>query len=556
MSLKGGTAIRKLWAGNAGRLSADLDFAGLDEQARDNEYACGVMTRLDPIIALTGSQRALLAEADARDPDGVLRVSGQLTLDQLSGADTFVNARTLLAALDEAPVRATKERGNFELPVVARMLGELRFDAEKQQWLRHVSRRPTEDDVPGLHTLRVVLGLAGLLKKRSGHFSVTQRGRRLLSPDRAADLYELLLRTYFGRFNIFYPCGHREDPHLQRHIVLALWTVRRVAEHQVPTARIAALMPRNDALWSAQYGPGERYPGEYEGAVTSVLLKPLRGFGLLDGGVRTGSLLSGTREPWRATPLFDAAISFDLGDGGAAAKDASDGAAGSVAAVPGGRGHLRLVSNRPEGGPVAGPGSSVPSVARLRITLRHVEPAVWRRLEVPADSTFETLHRYLNTAMGWLDYHLHDFNIGQRRIAAGDADWESEWPCEDESGVVLGDVLAEGARAFVYRYDFGDDWEHLVEVEHVGPAEPHMFTPRCIEAVGACPPEDCGGVPGYLGLLEALADPEHPDRADLLEWLGGPFDPARVDIDGINRLLHLAATGELRQDDLDYFSEE
>jgi predicted nucleotidyltransferase component of viral defense system len=35
IALKGGTAIRKLWAGNAGRFSTDLDFAGLDDAAAD-----------------------------------------------------------------------------------------------------------------------------------------------------------------------------------------------------------------------------------------------------------------------------------------------------------------------------------------------------------------------------------------------------------------------------------------------------------------------------------------------------------------------------------------
>jgi hypothetical protein len=193
---------------------------------------------------------------------------------------------------------------------------------------------------------------------------------------------------------------------------------------------------------------------------------------------------------------------------------------------------------------------------RLLVTLRHVEPAVWRRLEVPAGVTFEQLHRYLIAAMGWLDYHLHDFHIGERRIAAADEEWESDLSCDDEEGVVLGDVLAEGVRTFIYRYDFGDDWEHVVEVEHVGPAEPDVFTPRCLQAVGACPPEDCGGAPGYLRLLDALADPDDPGRAELLEWLGGPFDPTRVDVEGIDRLLRLAATGELRPDDLEYFSEE
>lgn len=534
------------------------------------------MTRLDPIIALTGDQRALLAGADPRDPHGVLRVSGRLTLEQLSGADTFVNARTLLAALDEGPVRATKELGNLELRFVARMLDELRFDREARVALRYVSRRPREDDVRDLHVLRVVLGLAGLLKKRSGHYSVTQRGRRLLSPDKAAELYELLLRTYFGKFNIFYARGGREDPLVQRHIVWAIWIVQRLAEHPVSSSRIAELVPRSEVVWNPRDEVGPRYvpdPGE---TLSYVLLEPMRGFGLLSGGERPEPFFTRPRTPWQATPLFAEAISFDLGDAdGAGAGGAMPGAfaAPEAHAAPtapasdapaaaaegsGGRRHLQLVPEPPSGGHADSPDPSVtvPSVARLRITLRHVEPAVWRRLEVPTDSTFEGLHRYLNTAMGWLDYHLHDFHVGQRRIAASDADWESEWPCDDENEVVLADVLAEGVRTFIYRYDFGDGWEHLVEVEHVGPADPHVFTPRCLEAAGACPPEDCGGAPGYLRLLEALADPQDPDAAELLEWLGGPFDPSRVDLEGIDRLLHLAATGELRRDDVEYFSDE
>lgn len=522
-----------------------------------------LVMRLDPIIALTGGQRVRLAGADVRDAAGVLRVSPALTLDQLAGAPMLVNARTLLAALAEAPVRATKELGNLELRFVARMLDELQFDSERREMLRYVSRRPHEDDVPELHVLRVVLGLAGLIKKRNGRFSITRRGGLLLAPERAAELYELLLRTYFGKFNIFYVYGGREDPLLQRHIVLALWTIRRLAEHPVSGARIAALMPRNLVLWDPRFGPGQLYPRELEGIVSYVLLRPLRGFGLLQGGEETGPFLARERAPWQVAPLFDEAISFELGE------------AGDDAAPVAGRQdrHLHLVTDaRGDAPPAGGAGSAVrggaartrthrsgdvaPSVVRLRITLQGVEPAVWRRLEVPADSTFESLHRYLNIAMGWLDYHLHAFEVGRRRIAAPDPDWESEWPHEDESRVTLGDVLARGARAFVYRYDFGDDWEHLVEVEHVGPPEPDVFYPRCLEAVGACPPEDCGGVPGYLDLREALQDPQDPEHAELLEWLGGPFDPDRVDVEGIDRLLRLATTGELRPDDLDYFAAE
>jgi hypothetical protein len=519
------------------------------------------MTHLDPMIALSGSRRAALFAADVRDPQGVLRVSEGLTLEQLSGADFLVNARTLLSALGEALVRATKELGNLELRFVARMLDELRFDAEKLRMMRYMSKRPTEDDVPDLNTLRVVLGLAGLLKKRSGRFSLTQRGHRLLQPGRAAELYELLLRTYFGKFNMFYVYGVREDPVVQRYVVAALWIVRRLAEQPVSSSRIAEFVPRSDVIVSPRDELYERYAPDPGEVLSHVLLAPLRGFGLLSGGERVELFVSRERHPWQVTPLFDEAISFEFG-AGADVADADAGApapAAGAGAAPGRR-HLRLVPDPPEGEPASAPVveavPAAPSVARLRVTLRHVQPAVWRRLEVPAGSTFEQLHRYLIAAMGWLDYHLHDFHIGERRIAAYDEEWQSDWPCEDEEGVALGDVLAGGVRTFIYRYDFGDDWEHVVEVEHVGPAEPDVFTPRCLEAAGACPPEDCGGAPGYLRLLDAIADPEDPERAELLEWLGGPFDPTHVDVEGINRLLHLAATGEFRPDDLEYFSRE
>jgi hypothetical protein len=49
----------------------------------------------------------------------------------------------------------------------------------------------------------------------------------------------------------------------------------------------------------------------------------------------------------------------------------------------------------------------------------------------------------------------------------------------------------------------------------------------------ACPPEDCGGTPGYTELIDTLADPDHPGHQDMLRWLGIEkgidFDPARFD---------------------------
>jgi hypothetical protein len=84
-----------------------------------------------------------------------------------------------------------------------------------------------------------------------------------------------------------------------------------------------------------------------------------------------------------------------------------------------------------------------------------------------------------------------------------------------------------------YLYVVGDDREHQVSVETVTAADPDFRYPRRTGGQGACPPEDCGGLPGYRRLRDMLADPPTPEREELLERLGPPgpadFDPARSD---------------------------
>ena len=58
--------------------------------------------------------------------------------------------------------------------------------------------------------------------------------------------------------------------------------------------------------------------------------------------------------------------------------------------------------------------------------------------------------------------------------------------------------------------------------------------PVCIKGKRACPPEDCGGIWGYEDLLEAISNPNHPEHEDMLEWLGGEFDPEEFDLEVIN----------------------
>ncbi|MFP5369148.1 MAG: plasmid pRiA4b ORF-3 family protein, partial [Actinomycetes bacterium] len=78
-------------------------------------------------------------------------------------------------------------------------------------------------------------------------------------------------------------------------------------------------------------------------------------------------------------------------------------------------------------------------------------------------------------------------------------------------------------------------WEHDVRVESHRTAE----APTCLDGARACPPEDCGGTPGYEHLLDVVADPGHPEHPELMEWLGGPLNPEAFDAaDATARMRH------------------
>jgi hypothetical protein len=161
-------------------------------------------------------------------------------------------------------------------------------------------------------------------------------------------------------------------------------------------------------------------------------------------------------------------------------------------------------------------------VFQLRVTLEAVTPLVWRRLLVPGSVRLDKLHRMFQAAMGWHDYHLHSFEISGARFGAQLDDFpEGEL---DEKAVTV--LRAAGAvRAFSYEYDFGDSWGHEIVVESFSRLPLGLKFGVCIDGQNACPPEDCGGPPGYADLLEVLADPTHDEHEHMRSWVGGPFAP-------------------------------
>jgi hypothetical protein len=174
----------------------------------------------------------------------------------------------------------------------------------------------------------------------------------------------------------------------------------------------------------------------------------------------------------------------------------------------------------------------------IKVTLLGTKPPIWRRLLVPASMTLAKLHDILQTAMGWHDCHMHEFRAGERHFGRPDPeDISMGTQVENERNIRLSSVLRRPGAKLIYTYDFGDNWEHAIVLEKLLPLLPDMNSPICIDGSLACPPDDCGGIPGFYELLDALADPNHEQHQEMSDWIGGDYDPQAFSVEEVNRKL-------------------
>ena len=190
--------------------------------------------------------------------------------------------------------------------------------------------------------------------------------------------------------------------------------------------------------------------------------------------------------------------------------------------------------------------TSGPSAYVLRIELRNLKPAIWREVWVDPAITLRQLHYTIQAAMGWECAHLHGFAIPasgragrywgvppQRRFEPGEAQDDMGFgdQSKDDARAKVAQVLKAPRDKLLYLYDYGDDWEHLVTLKKI------ITTPEPLPLLAAaaetCPPEDCGGVHGFANLADVLADPRHPEHAEMSECYEGlepgPLDQAAFD---------------------------
>lgn len=176
-------------------------------------------------------------------------------------------------------------------------------------------------------------------------------------------------------------------------------------------------------------------------------------------------------------------------------------------------------------------------IYKVKVTLRGFRPAVFREVEIP-NMTLGELHGVIQVTMGWQNCHLHCFTIQGEQY--GELNPEANYDAWlDEESLSLGLLVQSDQRKFTYEYDFGDSWEHDILISKPKPPQPGAVYPRCLKGELACPPEDCGGIYGYLQICELLNTPKSewtPDDKQRMDWLG-KYDPQQFSLETATKAL-------------------
>ncbi len=177
-------------------------------------------------------------------------------------------------------------------------------------------------------------------------------------------------------------------------------------------------------------------------------------------------------------------------------------------------------------------------ILTFHIKLVGTDPLVTRTFKVSSEITMYELHHTIQVVMGWKNYHLYQFKVGDLVIADKRL-WDEEemGPITDVKDASVGEVFTKVGTTAVYEYDFGDGWMHHLELVDRSILPTQEVLPLVISGENASPPEDCGGIHGYKELLKVFKNPKHPEYRETKVWVGSKFNPTKFSSDEYNKEL-------------------
>jgi hypothetical protein len=173
----------------------------------------------------------------------------------------------------------------------------------------------------------------------------------------------------------------------------------------------------------------------------------------------------------------------------------------------------------------------------IKVWLNDSRPQIWREIELDQNTSLSDLHKILQTVMGWTNSHLHQFRKGNTYYTDTDFEEYTREDVVDYKDFHISDLLKKKNDKMMYEYDFGDGWEHYIELLEVGAGEEGILYPRCVAGDKSCPAEDSGGILGYQEMLKILKNKGHADYDSIREWIGENFDPDYFNITEVNESL-------------------
>jgi len=187
---------------------------------------------------------------------------------------------------------------------------------------------------------------------------------------------------------------------------------------------------------------------------------------------------------------------------------------------------------------------------KIKVSLKEIEPEIWRRLKIPGNITFQQLHQIIQAAFGWLEYHLFKFDFPKIVIAELDDSFGASELYGEEVKVLdpentMIDEFLDTYKELEYEYDFGDSWKHKIIVEKKMKDAKRNLIPECLGGARARPPEDVGGISGYEDFIKKVRNKRHPERQELLDWAekdtrGYIYDPEYFNKNEVDRRLYYA----------------
>lgn len=191
----------------------------------------------------------------------------------------------------------------------------------------------------------------------------------------------------------------------------------------------------------------------------------------------------------------------------------------------------------------------------IKVTIKNSKPPIWRKIIIPAGINFMQLHNIIQAAFEWMNYHLYEFTfkeIPDKITNDAEAVEEAEFFQSKEGmefrksmgtmpfefpgfesvlfakNVLIADYF-EKTKKFTYVYDFGDWWEHTIEIVSII----DNFEGDCpvvTKFKQPSPPDDCGGIDGYYEFLEQY----NSGNEEIQKWGESQGYSGEYDIDEIN----------------------